>query len=97
MFLPFVSFGDESADWWEATTGLDIALLLASVLTAGLALATLTRGNPAVGQLAVIAAGVMFLVSWRSPRRPARLMTAMALEPAVDRWLPPGPWLLPDR
>jgi hypothetical protein len=60
MFLSFIEFEGESANWWEAFDGLDIALLAACVVTAGLALAALTSGNRAILQLTGIAAAMTF-------------------------------------
>jgi Protein of unknown function (DUF2510) len=60
MFLPLVDVGGESLNWWEALNGLDIALLVACVATAGLALGALAGDNPLVSQLGGVFAGVAF-------------------------------------
>ena len=50
MFLPFRSFGGRSFTLWEYANGLDIALLAACLVAAGLALAALTAGHPGRGR-----------------------------------------------
>jgi hypothetical protein len=64
MFLPLFGFEGDSLSWWEATNGLDIALLLACVIAAGLALAVLAAGDPVVRNLSSIAGAVMFGIAF---------------------------------
>jgi hypothetical protein len=64
LFVPVYSIGGEDFTWWEYVDGLDIALLAACAIAAGLAIAGLITDRPAVERLAVVGGGMTFGISF---------------------------------